>query len=135
MSYTALNHPKWMKTPAPWFIRGKNILLDKLVEVANKQKHDQTAVFLNFSKENVKYSTLKKDVKFVCIAICDTDMEYEKITKVWNMYGEMFDGVIHLDKCDHIFDEINKVIERKYGTEPSKDTKWVEVKLTAKVKL
>ena len=118
MSYTALNHPKWMKTPAPWFIRGKNILLNRTIEeVINNDKSDNVVAFINFSKENVMYSTLNKDKKFVCIALCTKGNEYDKVSRVWNMYGEMFDAVIPVSVGNNvdISTEIKEAIKRKYG--------------------
>ena len=73
MSYTALNYPQWMDTPAPWFIRGKNSILDRMLDKANS--NTSITVFLNFSKENIKYSSFNKSGKFVCIALCTKENE------------------------------------------------------------
>ena len=134
--FTALNYPKCMKTPAPWFIRGKNILLDKVVEMANNQK-PATAIFLNFSKENVMYSTLNKDQKFVCVAICTNEEQYEKVTRVWNRYGEMFDVVIpfYNREEDVILPKIKEAVAKKYGIEPSENDRWGMEELRVKIKI
>ena len=120
MSYTALNHPQWMKTPAPWFIRGKNSILDRMLDKANS--NNGVIVLLNFSKENIKYSSFDNNKKFVCIALCTKENEYYKVSKVWNRYGEMFDAVILVDKSDvsNIFDDVSKCVERKYNINVSK---------------